>query len=220
MPAFDNLTSRGPAPVRPIDNGFRCVACGNVRLGGTSCPDCGDYPCRPRCVSWGGLDTSCCKPAHVATRPIDAPPSALTITTAHRTLLRRIIAGEPVGDLGHVLGSLYLHDLVDDDMANRLPFVTPLGLELLAQHDRLAATVKTERPRLESRPMPAPWIVDGYPGYLHPLGGRVSGSVVWKATLIPCGDGRAELRAMASAVISLLDWLDHEDAVRAQGGAS
>lgn len=155
-----------------------------------------------------------------ATTPRPAPPSALTVTATIRTALRRIRDGEPVGDLAHLLGALYLHELVDDDQVNRLPFVTPLGLELLAQHDRLAATVKTERPRLESRPMPAPWIVDGYPGYLHPLGGRVSGSVVWKATLIPCGDGRAELRAMASAVISLLDWLDHEDAVRAQGGAS
>ena len=150
-----------------------------------------------------------------ATTPRPAPPSALTVTATIRTALRRIRDGEPIGDLAHVLGALYLHELVDDDQVNRLPFVTPLGLELLAA----APTVRLERPRLESRPMPAPWIVDGYPGYLHPLGGRVSGSVVWKATLIPCGDGRAELRAMANEVISLLDWLDHEDAVTAKGGA-
>lgn len=141
-------------------------------------------------------------------RPIDAPPSALTVTTAIRTALRRIQAGEPIGDLAHVLGSLYLHELVDDDQVNRLPFVTPLGLELLAA----APTVRLERPRLESRPIP-----DGVRRIGNHLYARGSGHG------LPADASEAliaEAAAEGRALLELVDWLRWERAVRAQDGAS
>ena len=132
----------------------------------------------------------------------------ISITHAHRTALRRIIAGEPIGDLAHLLGALYLHELVDDDMVNRLPFVTPLGVELLAAHDRLAATVRRERPRLTSRPLPGGWVmVDGE--LRHPDYGFAR----------PHDDMADDVR-LYRAVADAFDWLLHERAVRAQDGAS
>lgn len=84
----------------------------------------------------------------------------LSITHAHRTALRRIDRGEPVGDLGECLGTLYLHELVDDLATDgRAPEVriTDAGLRLLAAHDALGETRRTERPRLTSKPMPPRW---------------------------------------------------------------
>lgn len=132
----------------------------------------------------------------------------ISITHSHRTALRRIIAGEPVGDLAHVLGSLYLHELVDDDMVHRQPFVTPLGLELLAAHDRLAATVRRERPRLVSRPLPAGWGREN-DGLRH-------------ADLGFCIDheGAEVLERRYRARAEAYAWLLHERAVRAQDGGS
>lgn len=147
-----------------------------------------------------------------ATAPRPAPPSALTVTTAIRTALRRIRDGEPIGDLAHVLGALYLHELVDDDQVNRLPFVTPLGVELLAAHDKLAATVKVERPRLESRPLP-----DGVRRIGNHLYARGSGHGL---PVDACEALIAEADAEGRALCELASWLRWERAVQAQGGAS
>lgn len=142
------------------------------------------------------------------TAPRPAPPSALTVTTAIRTALRRIRDGEPIGDLAHVLGALYLHELVDDDQVNRLPFVTPLGLELLAA----APTVRLERPRLESRPLP-----DGVRRVGNYLYARGSGHGL---PVDACEALIAEADAEGRALCELASWLRWERAVRAQGGAS
>jgi hypothetical protein len=81
----------------------------------------------------------------------------LTITLAHRTALRRIRRGEPVGDLQHVLGSLYLAELIEDDRVNREPFVTELGHRLLDA----APTVKQERPHIARPAQPDGWTDHG-----------------------------------------------------------
>ena len=151
-----------------------------------------------------------------ATTPRPAPPSALTVTTAIRTALRRILAGEPVGDLAHVLGSLYLHDLVEDDMVNRLPFVTPLGLELLAAHDKLAPTVKVERPRLESRPLPARWSKVAEGMYLHESDAAHIAVDATGVQDIGLGEPLGNALRTARDRVALLEWLAHQDAVRAQ----
>lgn len=142
---------------------------------------------------------------------LDQAARDISITHSHRTALRRIIAGEPVGDLAHVLGSLYLHELVDDDMVHRQPFVTPLGVELLAAHDRLAATVRRERPRLVSRPLPAGW-VKAHDGLRH----VTYGAAFDYEELDDLEDEARHLAAKAEAY----RWLIHERAVRAQDGGS
>lgn len=153
----------------------------------------------------------------------------ISITHAHRTALRRIIAGEPIGDLAHVLGSLYLHELVDDDMVNRQPFVTPLGIELLAAHDRLAATVRRERPRLTSRPLPPRWsahLFEVGPVWKHETeaeGVLVSadhGDGDWLTVALADYGTLGELLLKARDVVALLEHIQHERAVRAQDGAS
>lgn len=143
-----------------------------------------------------------------ATTPRPAPPSALTVTATIRTALRRIRDGEPIGDLAHVLGALYLHELVDDDQVNRLPFVTPLGLDLLAA----APTVRLERPRLESRPLP-----DGVRRIGNHLYARGSGHGL---PVDACEALIAEADAEGRALCELASWLRWERAVQAQGGAS
>ena len=143
---------------------------------------------------------------------LDQAARDISITHAHRTALRRILAGDPIGDCGHLLGALYLHELVDDDMVHHLPFVTPLGRELLAAHDRLAETVRRERPRLTSRPAPARWaLVDGM--YMRDSGGTVE-HVDLDA------DELNEARAYACDLVALVDWIVHQRAVSAQDGAS
>lgn len=77
----------------------------------------------------------------------------LTIGHAHRTALRRIDRGEPVGDLGECLGVLYLHDLVRDE-GDRI-VLSPDGRKVLDAHDAaLEKTRPTARPTLE---LPAGW---------------------------------------------------------------
>lgn len=78
----------------------------------------------------------------------------LTLTHAHRTALRRIERGEPVGDLGETLGVLYLHDLIRDGADGR-PELSPDGRKVLDAHDAaLEKTRPTARPTLE---LPAGW---------------------------------------------------------------
>lgn len=78
--------------------------------------------------------------------------SDVTITTAHRTALRRIDRGEPVGDLGGALGALYLFDLIRDE-GDRI-VLSPDGRKVLDAHDALEKTRPTARPTLE---LPAGW---------------------------------------------------------------
>lgn len=154
--------------------------------------------------------------AHLPTMP-PRPSGALTITPTHREVMCRLDRGESLTE-EHVdtLGALYLHDLVEDAPT---PALTPLGRRVLDVGGVL--TTRQERPRLVSRPMPDAFICDDG-SYVHWVGGRVRSSGVKNAaaaTLL-APNGRAELRTMARDLIALLDWLDHEDAVRAQDGGS
>lgn len=79
----------------------------------------------------------------------------LSITHAHRTALRRVGNGEPVGDLGGALGALYLHDLIRDDPETGRPMLSDDGRKVLDAHDAaLEKTRPTARPTLE---LPAGW---------------------------------------------------------------
>lgn len=64
----------------------------------------------------------------------------LTITHAHRTLMRRLARGEKAGDLASLLADLYLSELVDD--ANG-PCLTEVGHALLRAHDARVRDVYT-----------------------------------------------------------------------------
>lgn len=82
----------------------------------------------------------------------------LTIGHAHRTALRRLDRGEPVGDLGETLGALYLHDLIRDGADGR-PELSPDGRKVLEAHDAAVdKTRPTARPTLE---LPAGWREEG-----------------------------------------------------------
>ena len=65
----------------------------------------------------------------------------LNITAAHINCLSRIDRGEPVGDLGNVLGELYLHGLLGvlywDGCAQKASTLalTAKGRAVLAAHD-------------------------------------------------------------------------------------
>lgn len=156
----------------------------------------------------------------------------LTITSAHRETLRRLDRGESLTqDLAESLGALYLHELVDDVAVEGQPFrapaLTDLGRRVLDVHGEV--TRRVERPRLESRPLPHPWEGSQQTGYTHPLGGQygddemtygASGLGVQVASSILMGLTRAEVRAMARDLVELIDWLDHEERVRAQDGGS
>lgn len=156
----------------------------------------------------------------------------LTITSTHREVMRRLDRGESLTtELAESLGDLYLHALVDDVAVEgqpfRMPALTSLGRRVLDVGGVL--TTRQERPRLVSRPMPTPWEGSHESGYTHPLGGQfgenemvygTSGLGAEVTSAIVMGLDRAEVRTMARDLIALIDWLDHEDAVRAQDGGS
>lgn len=159
--------------------------------------------------------------AHLPTMP-PRPSGDITITATHREVMRRLDQGESLTE-EHVdtLGALYLHELVDDIVVDHVarPALTPLGRRVLDVGGVL--TTRQERPRLVSRPMPDAFICDEG-SYVHWVGGRVRSSGVKNAaaaTLL-APNGRAELRTMARDLIALIDWLDHEERVRAQDGGS
>jgi hypothetical protein len=140
----------------------------------------------------------------------------LTITHAHRTALRRIRDGEPVGDLGGALGALYLHDLIRDSEVTGRPVLTPDGLGLLAAHDRLGQTRRVERPRLEPRRLPQGWRIDIAPGrYVH----QVHGPYLDLDTLND-PDELARYIRLTSDTLELLRWVEHSRAVEAQDDAN
>ena len=76
---------------------------------------------------------------------LHARPRDLTVTTAHRTCLRRLQSGESAGDLSECLGALYLHDLIRDDEKTGLPVLSEDGRRLLEAHDRLVETRRVEQ---------------------------------------------------------------------------
>lgn len=87
-----------------------------------------------------------------------ATAADLTLRHAHRTALRRIARGEPVGDLGELLGALYLHDLIRDGADGR-PALSPDGRKVLEAHDAaVEKTRPTARPTLE---LPSGWREEG-----------------------------------------------------------
>lgn len=135
----------------------------------------------------------------------------LTITPTHREVMRRLDQGESLTeDQVDTLGALYLHELVDDVAVEghpfRAPALTPLGRRVLDVGGVL--TTRQERPRLVSRPMPERWSLKVGNVYRHESGVLLSPEL------------RAEVHTMARDLIALIDWLDHEDAVRAQDGGS
>ena len=128
----------------------------------------------------------------------------LTITPTHREVMRRLDQGESLTeDQVDTLGALYLHELVEDSPT---PALTPLGRRVLDVGGVL--TTRQERPRLVSRPMPERWSLKVGNVYRHESGVLLSPEL------------RAEVHTMARDLIALIDWLDHEDAVRAQDGGS
>lgn len=87
-----------------------------------------------------------------------AEPTDATIRHAHRTALRRIERGEPIGDLGETLGVLYLHGLIRDGADGR-PELSPDGRKVLEAHDAAVdKTRPTARPTLE---LPTGWREEG-----------------------------------------------------------
>lgn len=139
----------------------------------------------------------------------------LTITSAHRETLRRIGSGERLTlGLADRLGDLYLHELVDD--VEGLPALTALGRRVLDEGARM--TVRTERPRLVSQPLPSGWrrwecspercIAIDYGAHV----------------IVLAHDDDAEtvrvVERLGRELVAGVDWLRHEQAVRAQDGAS
>lgn len=143
-------------------------------------------------------------------------PGDITITAAHREVMRRLDQGESLTE-EHVdtLGALYLHELVEDAPT---PALTPLGRRVLDVGGVL--TTRQERPRLVSRPMPERWelLCRSEDRYRHESGATCDGGPWFdiKGEYLT----RAEVRTMARDLLALIDWLDHEDAVRAQDGGS
>ena len=128
----------------------------------------------------------------------------LTITATHREVMRRLDQGESLTEAQvDTLGALYLHELVEDAPT---PALTSLGRRVLDVGGVL--TTRQERPRLVSRPMPERWSLKVGNVYRHESGVLLSPEL------------RAEVHTMARDLIALIDWLDHEDAVRAQDGGS
>lgn len=161
----------------------------------------------------------------MSTHPPPMPPRPsgdITITPTHREVMRRLDQGESLTtELAESLGALYLHELVDDLPVEghpfRAPSLTPLGRRVLDVGGVL--TTRQERPRLVSRPMPERWSLpsvaeiyrhESSVQYCARAGGWVEGYFL----------ERAEVRTMARDLLALIDWLDHEDAVRAQDGGS
>ncbi len=150
-------------------------------------------------------------------------PGDITITAAHREVMRRLDCGESLTE-AHVgtLGDLYLHELVDDVAVEgqpfRMPSLTSLGRRVLDVGGVL--TTRQERPRLVSRPMPERWslLCRSEDRYRHESGATVDGGPWFDFW----GEGltRDAFRAMGRDLLALIDWLDHEDAVRAQDGGS
>ncbi len=152
---------------------------------------------------------------HLPTMP-PRPSGDITITATHREVMRRLDQGESLTE-EHVdtLGALYLHELVEDAPT---PALTPLGRRVLDVGGVL--TTRQERPRLVSRPMPERWelLCRSEDRYRHESGATVDGGPWFDFW----GEGltRDEFRAMGRDLLALIDWLDHEDAVRAQDGGS
>lgn len=80
------------------------------------------------------------------------PAFDLTITHAHRTVMRRLDRGESAGDLSELLGALYLAELVDDDAKG--PVLTEAGRAVLAAHDLWAAQRVAERYAAQGEAVP------------------------------------------------------------------
>lgn len=134
------------------------------------------------------------------------------LSFAQRTCLRRLARGESPGDLAEALGALYLAQLVEDGPDG--PRITDLGRRYLEHLDQPPPTRKTERPALESRPLPDGWgasSLDGRLGSLHTLCGAF--------VLIPLDVSDARLQKLeedARRLLAGIDWVRHERAVRAQ----
>lgn len=169
------------------------------------------------------------RPESKASPPAPSAPAALTIGHVHRTAMRRIDRGEPVGDLGELLGVLYFHDLVRDDEAGR-PTLSDDGRKVLAAHDALADTRRLERPRLEPRPAPDRWTVApddvdnnaGVQRYEHTevrcmvrfIGDQVA--PVWIGSSCSYWMSDDTARRVMTDVLALIDWSAHQRAVAAQ----
>jgi len=147
----------------------------------------------------------------------------ITITADHREVMRRLDQGESLTEAQvDTLGDLYLHALVDDVAVEgqpfRMPALTSLGRRVLDVGGVL--TTRQERPRLVSRPMPERWelLCRSEDRYRHESGATCDGGPWFdiKGEYLT----RAEVRTMARDLLALIDWLDHEDAVRAQDGGS
>lgn len=177
--------------------------------------------------------------AHLPTMP-PRPSGDITITATHREVMRRLDRGESLTlELAESLGALYLHELVDDVAVEghpfRMPALTSLGRRVLDVGGVL--TARQERPRLVSRPMPAEWRDMGLVpsrdggGLVSQFGHSRSGiglyalHVDMAAEAFEVFSGGEWLSldnalADARAMLSVLEWLTHERAVRAQDGGS
>ena len=134
----------------------------------------------------------------------------MIISIAAEHWLRWIDRGVPVGSGGHVLDELLARALVRRTPARAIE-LTDEGRALLAEHDALPETRKVERPRLVSRPLPEGWAPDK-PGMMRPPGHYHAALRYYCARW----EWEYTARAKAMAVLALLDWLDHEAAVKAQ----
>ena len=142
----------------------------------------------------------------------------LTITPTHREVMRRLDQGESLTEAQvDTLGALYLHELVEDAPT---PALTSLGRRVLDVGGVL--TTRQERPRLVSRPMPERWTLGRQQHVFRHHSGTACCADVrgWVDWVYGEGLSRAQIRTMARDLLALIDWLDHEDAVRAQDGGS
>lgn len=122
----------------------------------------------------------------------------LTLRHSHRTALRRIARGEPVGDLGEALGALYLHDLIRDDADGR-PVLSEDGRKVLEAHDALVDTRRLPRP---TPTLPAGWREDGNDLFHRDVERPVN------ALLLRCDDDHALVRTIRQleAMVEIMRW--------------
>ncbi len=164
--------------------------------------------------------------------PRTAPESeerGFTITEAHRACLRAIERGGVNVGYRH-----YLYQVIGAGLAEWLAVgsgatyvglgvaLTNAGRALLAAHDALDVTRRIERPRLESKPLPAGWQAHQFEfgaTYEHKGTPRVtSDGSACVAVMLGNYGPLDEVVADVRDTLALLEYLQHERAVAAQDG--
>lgn len=134
----------------------------------------------------------------------------LTITHAMRSTLRAIMHGWPWSAPPSMIITLVDAGLLVAVGGGSVD-ISDDGRALLAAHDRLADTRRTDRPRLEPRPLPAGWRIDLGRGYVHERHG-------WHSSVQELNDPDtlAQRLALVRDTLALLEWIQHSLAYEKQ----